>query len=142
MLGALHAGMIRPTKTPYDWTARPHCVSAKFPRCEIVLDYVPVAARIEKDSDVYDIGAVHGQVRRCAAVVLRKNIGVAVTVEISCLGAMPGGSGIGLGCSPAEVGAVHDPGGDQTGRSGRLDHRPGNADRPIAVEVLLETGLG
>ena len=95
------------------------CASAKFHRSEIVLDYVPVAARIGKDGGVYDVGAVHGPDRRRAAVVLRKNIGVAVAVEISRLGDMPGGSRIGQGCSTAEVGAVHDPDRDQAGRAGR-----------------------
>jgi len=94
------------------------CASAKFHRSEIVLDYVPVVARMGKDGGVYDVGAVHGQDRRRAAVVLRKNIGVAVAVEISRLGDMPGGSRIGQGCSTAEVGAVPDPHRHQAGRPG------------------------
>jgi len=75
----------------------------------IVLDYVPVTARMRKDGDVYDAGAVTGQDSRRAAVVLRKNIGVVAAVEISRLGDMPGGSRIGQGRSTAEVGAVYDP---------------------------------
>ena len=49
---------------------------------QILLDQVPVAARIGQDGAASDRGAVHGPDRRQAAVVLPKNIGLAVAVEI------------------------------------------------------------
>ena len=98
-------------------------------------------AGIGKDGGVYDVGAVHGPNRWRAAVVLRKYIGVVVAVEISRVGDMPGGSRIGQCCSMAEVGAVHDPHRDQTGRAGRLNDGADNTDCTVAVQVLMETGL-
>ena len=68
--------------------------SAKFHRSEIALDYVPVVPRIGKHGGVCDVGAVHGPDRRQAAVVLPKNIGLAVAVEIGRFRNMPSGPNI------------------------------------------------
>ena len=111
----------------------------------MALKQVPVAASIGQDGSGGDRGAVHGEDRWQAAVVLRKDIGLAVTVEIACrlrdevvgrvaVGDRRAGVDV-LGGDGADVGLLAGQGGGGL----RVDPGLGQVEQPVAVAVTRET---
>ena len=89
-----------------------------------------VGPAIGKDGAASERGAVHGPDRRQAAVVLPKNVGLAVAVEIGRRSDMPRGPNIGKDGAASDRGAVHGP--DRRQAAVVL---PKNVGLAVAVEI-------